>query len=166
MKRARPSTTATISDEFKKILKQTADLLDDLVAGKYVNPAAAHAQSLTLRRIIDPPRLRTASEELEMMVAISYAIRKELLGPKRGNSKRARAETAKVFKVTDSTVSTFSSRWKNDMGVTIEKIIAGNAKHHGRDRIATLRNYLGEFESLSGQNARRRKIKRNRARVV
>lgn len=162
----RTHNKAAISDELKKILVSVAELLEDYTNGKYIDPARVFAHSMTLRRIVDPPVLRTAAEELEMMVAITYAIRKELLGKTRGNAKKARAETADIYHVTEATVSTFASRWEKEMDATIEKIVAANSKYHGLDRAETLTYYLREIESLSGQNLQQRKVKRNRSRVV
>jgi hypothetical protein len=147
---------AAISDELKKILGTVAELLLDCGDGKKINPATAYAYSITLRRIIEAPKPSyTAAEQLEMMVAISYAIRKELLGPGRGNAKKARAETAKFYQVNDATVSTYSSRWKKDVDELIEKITSAQPLPSRAD---VLKSKLLDVESV--RIPQRKKFKR------
>lgn len=111
--------------------------------------AQAAADSMALRRIIRPTKAAyTKAKQLEMMVCISFEIRKDQLGPGRGNAKKARAATADAYKVTDQTVSTYSTRWKKDIDALLNKIVlAGQWRNLTRTEF--LKRVLLDMESIS-----------------
>src|SRR5665213_163092 len=140
-KKARPS-----QDENARMLGDLADLLDAHSKGTSLARHQAAAYRDVIRRILKPPKLRfTDAENLEMRVAMAYAIRRELSA--RGNFKADRGATARAHNVTDGTVSTYSSRWRREVSVFLEIIIStSNPRVQGLSRAERLQHELEMLE--------------------
>jgi hypothetical protein len=146
-----------LSAEDVKLLRELGALLDAHAGGKSLEPDQAAAFRDELRRIAGPKY--SAAQELEMSVAACYIIRKELAGP--GKSKLARAAAAKACGVTDQTVSTYCTRWR-DAVVTMLDMQMSTPRYAGLTRPQMLEQLLAVYEKFGLPDP----VKRKRHQIV
>lgn len=136
-----------LSDESVRMVESLAELLDSHSKGKSLARHQAAAYRDVLRRIIKPYEPKyTRAERSEMLIAICYAIRKELAGSGRGNAQIAAADTAAAHRVRAGSVNTYSSRWKKYASHFIEMKLMG-ASRSDLSRTEFLARTLRSLES-------------------